>query len=78
MPQALDPYSPEAYARAVKPFHAVIEPAGGVASDPARRVTLYAKTREEAERLLQAEYPRATIVRFWLDQAWDPLSSMPR
>ena len=68
LPRALNPYSPEAYARATKPYHAMI---GVYASpEPAKRVTVYAGTLDEAQRLLEAEHGSGVIISLWLDGEW--------
>jgi hypothetical protein len=64
-------YSPEAYARAIKPFHALIAPSYHPASDPAKRVTVEARTLEEAKLALEAEYGAGMVLSLWLDPEWE-------
>ena len=68
LPTPAKPYSPEAYARAVKPFHALI----GVyqAEEPAKRVSIDAVTLDEAKRRLEAEYGAGMVISLWLDGEW--------
>ena len=70
MTEKICKYSPEAYARAVKPFHALIAPSYHPASDPANRVTVEARTLEEAKHTLEAEYGSGMVLSPWLDDDW--------
>jgi hypothetical protein len=68
LPRALNPYSPEGYVRATKPYHAVV---GVYASpEPAKHVTVYAGTLDEARQVLEAQDGSGMIICLWVDGGW--------